>query len=190
MNLDEIFTANFRGLIHVIWHHLQLNQEPPCPPRLQEGTWRTGRVLTGFLILDLDKIFVATSEGWYMSYDTISRNLHVLETQEETWSKVESWDVGSLWNFHRCFERIISFIYPFQGPPGTLRPQGWDFKEGVFLTGFLIPLSGQLGNPGRDMEERWSLERVLNVWLWWNFHRTTLSSYKIIESQGRDMEER
>ena len=35
-------------------------QEPICPPRLQEGTWRTGKVLTGFLMLDSDEIFRAT----------------------------------------------------------------------------------------------------------------------------------
>ena len=30
--------------------------EPQEPPRLQEGAWRTFRVLIGFLILDLDEI--------------------------------------------------------------------------------------------------------------------------------------
>ena len=29
--------------------HHKVCQEPPCPPRLQEQTWRTGGVLTGFL---------------------------------------------------------------------------------------------------------------------------------------------
>ena len=32
------------------WHHFQLCQKPPCPPRLHGKTWR---VLTGFKIFDL-----------------------------------------------------------------------------------------------------------------------------------------
>jgi len=76
------FQSNFIGLIHVIWHHLQVRQEHPCPPRLKEGTWRTSKVMTGFLMLESEEIFTATKHVWYMSYDTISRfvrNLHVLQ---------------------------------------------------------------------------------------------------------------
>ena len=63
----------------------------------------------------------------------------------------------------------------------------------------ILPLSDPLGTPGRDVEERWSHERVLDVLLWWNFHRTFLSSYTILEPLGtsksfmtprRDMEQR
>ena len=32
-------------------------QEPPCPPRLQEVTWRIGGFLTQFLTMDLDETF-------------------------------------------------------------------------------------------------------------------------------------
>ena len=32
------------------WHHVQLCQKPPCPPRLHGKTWR---VLTGFKMFDL-----------------------------------------------------------------------------------------------------------------------------------------
>ena len=35
------FHSNFIGLIHVIWNHLQVHQELPCPLRLQEGSLRT-----------------------------------------------------------------------------------------------------------------------------------------------------
>ena len=35
-------------------------QEPPCPPRLQQGIWRTSRVLIGFLMLNLYEIYTAT----------------------------------------------------------------------------------------------------------------------------------
>ena len=38
-------------------YHIQHHQEPPCPPRLQDETWRTGLFLMGFLCSDFDKIF-------------------------------------------------------------------------------------------------------------------------------------
>ena len=36
-------------------HHIQVHNEHSCPPRIQEEAWRTGKVLTWLLILDLDK---------------------------------------------------------------------------------------------------------------------------------------
>ena len=55
-SLDRLFvnqsTSNlqetFLGIVQPSWHHLQVCQEHPCPPRLQEDTWRTGGVLTPF----------------------------------------------------------------------------------------------------------------------------------------------
>ena len=38
------FHQTFLGPIWIFWHHKQGCQEPPCPPRLQEVTWRMGRV--------------------------------------------------------------------------------------------------------------------------------------------------
>ena len=64
-----------------IWHHHQVHQECPCPPRLQEKTWRTGGVLTWFLMSDLDQSFTDTSDGCSFPSNTISRfirNVHVL----------------------------------------------------------------------------------------------------------------
>ena len=59
-------------MIPIIGHHLQVDQEPAHPPRLQGETWRIGVVLT---------------------YDTISRfirNLHLLQDAgrdlEDRWS--------------------------------------------------------------------------------------------------------
>ena len=72
---------------------------------------------------------------------------------------------------------------PFQGLPGTLRPQDETFRRwgldrilrliSIELsqkphkdTSFpLTPLSGPSGTPGRKVEERWSHERVLDVLL-------------------------
>ena len=93
------FHRSFWSMIPIIWHHLQVHQEPPHPPRLQEETWRTGGVLTGFLMLDLDETFTEASEWWSLSYDTTSmfiRNLHILQdSRERLGGQVESWQ--GLW---------------------------------------------------------------------------------------------
>ena len=76
------FSRSFWRMIPIIWNHLQVHQKPPCPPRLPEEAWRTGGVLTGFLMLDLDETFTEASEGWSLSSDTTSRfirNHHVLQ---------------------------------------------------------------------------------------------------------------
>ena len=68
------FHRSFWSIIPIIWHHLQVHQEPPRPPRLKEETWRTVGVLTN---------------------DTTSRiirNLHILQdSRERLWGQVESW---------------------------------------------------------------------------------------------------
>ena len=51
------FQGSFIGVALAPWHHFQLCQEPPCPPRLQEETWRTWGVLTGFKMFDLHETF-------------------------------------------------------------------------------------------------------------------------------------
>ena len=61
--------------------HHQINQEPPCPPRLQEETSMIGGVLTRFRMLDLDETISKASLGYFDYLDTIStsiRNTHVL----------------------------------------------------------------------------------------------------------------
>ena len=75
------FHRSFWWMLAPIWHHLQVHQECPCPPRLQEETWRTGGVLTWFLMSDLDETFTDTSDECSLQSDTISRsiwNIHVL----------------------------------------------------------------------------------------------------------------
>ena len=54
MKLMWKFHISFIRILPFIWYHLLVHQELPYPPRLQEETWRTGRVLTEFLKLDLD----------------------------------------------------------------------------------------------------------------------------------------
>ena len=75
------FQRHFWWVFTPIWHHLQVHQECPCPPRLQEETWRTGGVLTRFLMLDLDETLTDSSDGYSVLSYTISRSIikvHVL----------------------------------------------------------------------------------------------------------------
>ena len=63
--LDMVFLVriewNFqhRFWIHLQtgWHQFQDSQEPTCPPRLQHDTWRTGKVLTGLFMSELNETF-------------------------------------------------------------------------------------------------------------------------------------
>ena len=56
------FHWRFRWIVPFIWHHLQIHQEPSCPPRLQEMTWWIGGILTQFLTMDLDETFTEVSD--------------------------------------------------------------------------------------------------------------------------------
>ena len=103
MSLDTVsdygswwnFHRRFRWIVPLLWHHLQVHLECPCPSRLREETWRTGGVLTSFLMSVLDETFTDTSEVCSLPSDTISkcfRNIHVLQDsrkrlggQEESW---------------------------------------------------------------------------------------------------------
>ena len=63
-------------MLWVPWHHLQLHQEHPSPPRLQEETWwRIGGVLMRFLMLDLDETLIKASYRYYEYPDTISSSI-------------------------------------------------------------------------------------------------------------------
>ena len=58
------FQGSFPRMFSSIGDHHLVHQEPPGPPRHQDGTWRTGRVLTGFLLLDFSENFTAASEDF------------------------------------------------------------------------------------------------------------------------------
>ena len=59
---NTMFFESMKNKINLVTYtdfryHIQHHQEPPCPPRLQDETWRTGLFLMGFLCSDFDKIF-------------------------------------------------------------------------------------------------------------------------------------
>ena len=78
-----------------IWNHLQVHQECPCPPGLQEETWRTGGVLSLFLMSDLDETFTDTYDECSLPVDTIFRSIRyvhdVLDSRKRLGGQVESW---------------------------------------------------------------------------------------------------
>ena len=57
----------------------------PCPPRLQEETWRIGGVLTGVLMYELNETFGKVSDACTLLTDTISSNIIVLGTEVFGW---------------------------------------------------------------------------------------------------------
>ena len=85
-------------MLHGSQHHAarktEFHQEYQCPTRLQEKTWRTGGVLTWFLMSDFDETFIDTLDGCSLSYDTISRsirNVHdLLDSRKRIGGQVES----------------------------------------------------------------------------------------------------
>ena len=94
------FLWSFLLMIISSWHHPHPGQEPPYPPRLQEGTYRTDWVLTRFLKSDLDETFCEASYWWSYHLDTIStqvKNLHVLQDSLKGLRGQVS-EVGSWWN--------------------------------------------------------------------------------------------
>ena len=106
-NFEKIFTE----VLWVPWHHLHLNEEHPCPQRLQEETCRIDGVLTNFLMLDIDETVSKASLGYYEYFDTISnpnKKIHFPKTPgrdlENRWSLDKVPDHGSWWNFLWCFE--------------------------------------------------------------------------------------
>ena len=112
------FHRSFWRVIPIIWHQLQVNQEPPCPPWLQEETWRTMKSWQGFWCWILIKLsqkllkgdpyhltLPPGSSGTSMSSMTPGRDL------KDRWSLDKVSDVGSWWNFHRSFRGVIPIIW-------------------------------------------------------------------------------
>ena len=103
----------FLGILWTSWHLLQLHQDHPSPPRLQEETWRIGGVLTRFLILDVDET--------YEHLATISnsiKNIHVLIDSRKINRGLRKSCLSSLWlitvKLSAMFFHFISWnLYPF-----------------------------------------------------------------------------
>ena len=141
-------------MLWVTWHLLQLHQEQPCPPRLQEE--RIGGVLMRFLMYDLDETFSKSTFRYYEYSDTISssiKNIHILQDSRKILGgQVESWWSSWCWIFMKLSGKlpgdIMSALTPSPAPSRT---------------------SMSSKTPGRDLEDRCSLGKVPDVGSWWNF---------------------
>ena len=122
------FHWSFQRMPLPIWHHLQVNQEPPCPPRLQEETksrWSIDCCSSCSILMKLlqklpkDASFYLTpspcSSGTSMSFKTPWRDLY------DRWSLYSAPDVQSWWKFHWSFHRMPPSIWHhlqvYQEPP-------------------------------------------------------------------------
>ena len=86
---------SFLWMLPPIWHHLQVHQECPCPPKLQEEILRIGGFIRWSQISILDKTFTEASDRCSIPYNTTSRsirNVHVLLNSKKRFGRqVESW---------------------------------------------------------------------------------------------------
>ena len=112
------FQRCFLRMIPIIWYQLHVHQEPKWPPWLQEETWRTGGVLTGFLMLDLDETFTEASERLFLmstqtpgSSGTSVSSLTPGRDLEDRRSLDRVPDLGCWWIFHRSFWSMIHIIW-------------------------------------------------------------------------------
>ena len=113
------FHRHFWWMFPPIWHHLHVHQEFPCPPRLQEETFRTG-VLTWFLISDLDETFTDTYDGCSLPFDTFSRSVRnvnfILDSRKGLGGQVESWHAS-------CCQILIKLLQAlWMAVPSHLTP--------------------------------------------------------------------
>ena len=144
------FNRSFQRMLPPIWHHLQVYQESPCPPRLQEETKRTGGVLTGFLMVNLDENFTESSKDCSLLSDTISRfirNLHVLQdSRKRLRGQVESWQGSWSWILMQLSQKLPMDAPSYMTPSPCSSGSSMSSKT-----------------PGRDLVDMWSLDRVPDV---------------------------
>merc|ERR1712240_858929 len=86
-SLDRLFVnqsssklqETFLGMYQPFQHHLKVSQEHPCPPRLQEETWRTEGVLTGFFSTNHCQTCRKYSLVYFNPSNTISKCLRSIQ---------------------------------------------------------------------------------------------------------------
>ena len=53
--VDETYSIGSEYIFKHIWYQFQWYQEPSCPPRLQDETWRTGWVLMDSIMSEVNE---------------------------------------------------------------------------------------------------------------------------------------
>ena len=147
------------GMFQPFWHHLQVSQEHPFPPRLQEETWRTGGVLTGFFSTNHHQTCRKYSLVYFNPSNTISkclRNIHVLQdSRRRLGGQEESW---------QAFCQPINFKLA-RNIPG-------DSSTLLTPSPSVSGTSMSSKTPGGHLEDRLSLDALLMHQSSWNFHQT------------------
>ena len=95
--------TRFPGIFWLPWHHPHLHQEHPCPPRLQEETWRIVGVLTSFLMLDLDESFSKASLGYFYTLIPFPA-----QTRTSLPPKTPGGDLDDMWILEKLLDEIFS----------------------------------------------------------------------------------
>ena len=154
----------------------QLQRIDACFIRPSPGLWGTsmssktpGRDMVekwSLKMLNPYKTFTEAFEGWFLSSDTTSRfirNLHVLQdSRKRLGGQVESWQGFWCWILMKLSQKLLKDDpYHMTPPPGS---------SGT---------STSSKTPGRDLEDRWSLDKVSDFRSWWNFHRSFWSMIPI-----------
>ena len=138
-------------------HQLQLHQEPPWPPRIQEETWRIGGVLKSFLLFVLDENFSKASDEYFEDPDTIPRsikNIHVLQdSRKRLRGYMKSW---------------LFSIYQISMKLSVKLPRDNLCTLTQSPTTSRTSLSSK--TPGGNLENRWSFDYFPNVGSWWIFY--------------------
>ena len=146
------------------WLHLQVHQEPTCPPRLQEETWWTGRVLPRFLMMDLDETFREALYGCPLHPDSISRSIRNLPVLQDSMKRlggwVESWKGSWCWILMKFSVKICMDVLSNLTPSPSL--------SGPYLSS---------KSPWRGWEDRESLDKAPEVGSWWNFQKVLLGIF-------------
>ena len=82
-DLENIKTLFHQSSLYVFAHHLQLHQEHPFPPRLQEVTWWIRGVVTSFQMLNLDETFSKAFLGYFDYFDTVSTSIRIIPVLQD-----------------------------------------------------------------------------------------------------------
>ena len=128
----------------------------PHHPSLQRYTWRIGVVLTGLFMSELNETFSIGSKYIFKLIGvnfTGLRNQPVLQDSRMTLGgKMESWQGYLCQNWMKLSVEVLNTFFNY-------------LLSTLMVTG--TNLSSK--TPGSDLEDRWSLDRVIHVRIDWNF---------------------
>ena len=146
-NTLRTFKQTPLGMFQPFWHHLQVSQEHPCPPRLQEETWRTEGVLTGFFSTNYRQTCRKYSLVYFNPSNIISKCLRNILVLQDSWKKLggqeESWQAFCQPIIFKIAGNIPRYVSTLPTPSQSVSGTSLSSKT-----------------PGRNLEDRRSLDRL------------------------------